>query len=74
MSEQPPDGVRIMPVEEVAERTGIPAEVLRQVRDGINAMLNDADLKRRVDAAWYSGSMASLNGFEWYCGPDNTES
>ena len=66
-----PDGVRIVPVEEVAERTGMSVEYLTRITDDINAMLNDEDLKRRVDAAFYSGKIASEAGFDWFLDPDS---
>ena len=62
MSEKP----KIVSAEEVSRRTGIPAKLLSDVQCGINAMLNDEALKRRVDAMYYSGTkLSEIQGFDW---------
>ena len=60
------DKPRIVSPEEVAARTGIDVDLLRQVHTGINAMLNDKKLKATVDAQFYRGKMADVVGLEWY--------
>ena len=57
---------RIISAEEAARRSGIPVEQLRSIRDGINTMLNDRELRARVDAQFFSGRLAVESGFDWY--------
>ena len=60
------DRPRIVSPEEVAARTGIDVELLKRVHAGINAMLNDKELKAKVDAQYYRGNIADVDGLEWY--------
>lgn len=62
MSDKP----KILTSDEVSRRTGIPTPLLTVVHHGINAMLNDKDLKRRVDEMYYSGTkLSEVKGFDW---------
>ena len=56
---------KIVSPEEVSARTGIDVNLLKQVHAGINQMLNDKELKAKVDAQFYSGKIADIAGFEW---------
>lgn len=69
-----PDRVRrhyaVLTPEEAAQRTGAPVALLRAVQTQMNHILNDADLKRRVNAQFYSGKIADVTGFDWFMEPN----
>lgn len=63
-------GYRVVSPEEAAARTGIDAGLLKPVHAGINAMLNDEELKAKVDAQFFRGKIADTAGFDWFMDTD----